>query len=196
MGRKYQDAKLHNLTVVEYLGKGKVKCICDCGNTTEGYLSNILNGKKKSCRCLYKESRDTCNKKHGMYGTTLYKKWSGMKRRCYNPNEERYPNYGGRGIKVCDKWKDSFENFYNDMNTTFFDGASLERVDVDGDYSPENCKWITLAEQARNKTITKYYLYEGEERPLSEISEMCGIDIKLIHQRIYRDGKTVEEATK
>jgi hypothetical protein len=131
----------------------KVKCICDCGNTGTYYLCNLKSGKTKSCGCLYNETR-VGNYKHGGTGTREYSIWKAMKRRCYNKNVKDYPNYGGRGIIVCDRWLNSFENFISDMGKKPSAEYSIDRIDVNGNYEPSNCRWATPKEQRLNQRKT------------------------------------------
>ncbi len=121
--------------------------------------------------------------KHGKYGTSLYKKWSSMKNRCLNPNHKSYKNYGGRGIKVCDKWL-KFEEFYEDMHTTFKEGLSIERIDYNGNYCKENCAWITMAEQAKNKRNNHAYELNGVRLLTSEWDKKLGLESGGVQYRI------------
>lgn len=132
-------------------GKGSVifwRCMCDCG--TIKTLSSPHLRRAKSCGCYRRENTARMKTTHGMTGTSIYYIWAHVVERCTNPNNERYANYGGRGIKVCDRWK-RFEGFLADMGPSWFDGASIERKDVDGDYCAGNCSWIPLREQSKNR---------------------------------------------
>ena len=150
------------LKVLEFYGRNKhkkklYKCYCTrCGNKKSMIGTEVKNGYSKSCGCLNKVSH---SKKHGMTGTLIYNKWKGMKQRCYNSNYDFYSAYGGRGIKVCDEWKDDFMQFYKDMGDVPFEGAELDRINNDDDYKPSNCRWVSHEENANNRR--KYHNKTG-----------------------------------
>lgn len=129
-------------------------CMCDCGNETEVYQNSLKNGDTKSCGCYNKDKASARRTTHGMSTSKIYRVWAGMIKRCTNPNDSHYIDYGGRGIKVCDRWLDSFENFYEDMGERP-EGFTLDRVNNDKNYSPENCRWVTKEEQVRNQRKKK-----------------------------------------
>ena len=157
------------LTAIEKVGKqgGHIMwlCQCECGNTTIVQGTVLKNGRTKSCGCLWDEAiasfnhserrKETTRKaksKHGMKGTRLYRIWQGMKSRCGNPNIPCYPYYGGRGITVCDEWKNSFEAFRDwALSHGYSDELTIDRMDVNGNYEPSNCRWASMAEQNKNK---------------------------------------------
>lgn len=145
------------LKVIEFVGMNKhkkklYKCLCTkCGNEKIMVGSAVKNGYSKSCGCLNREVTKKKNYKHGMSKTLIYNKWKGMKARCYNENYEHYHAYGGRGIKMCDEWKNDFMSFYNDMGDIPFEGAELDRIDTNGDYEPNNCRWVSHKENSNNR---------------------------------------------
>lgn len=132
--------------------------------------------------------------KHGMRGTRLYNIWRSMRQRCYNPKTINYHNYGGRGITVCEEWRNDFMNFYQwAMSTGYSDGLTIDRKDTDGNYEPSNCKWATYKQQSNNKRNSKYIEFRGESRTISEWADIVGISYKVIWSRI-KSGWSVEDA--
>lgn len=130
-------------------------CICDCGNETEVLRGNLLKGNTISCGCVQKESQRLNGLKSFKHGYTIlregtYITWEAMRGRCNNPNSDWYHRYGGRGIKICERWND-FQNFLDDMGERP-EGKTIDRIDPDGDYKPSNCKWSTPKEQSNNKS--------------------------------------------
>ena len=150
--------KFGRLTVVERAkNKGKETmwlCVCDCGKTLIAQGNNLKSGHTKSCGCYNSEITTIRNYKHGKRKTTVYNTWNNMRRRCYEKANAKYPSYGGRGITVCDEWKNSFEAFYDDVSKLphFGEkGYSLDRIDNDGNYEPTNVRWATAKQQANNR---------------------------------------------
>lgn len=148
---------------------GMYECVCDCGNRTIAYQSNLLQGKTTSCGCFQKEETSKRFSKHGMAKTRLYGIYFNMKQRCFNPNQKSYHNYGGRGIEICEEWKESFSNFANwALNNGYSDSLTLDRVDVNGNYCPENCRWATIKEQSNNRRETVWVEILGNKKSLKE----------------------------
>ncbi len=163
-------------------GKAIWRCICDCGNENIIVGSDLRRGHTISCG-------HAKNLKHGMARTKnlhpLYKLWVGMKQRCTNPKATAYKDYGGRGIAVCERWRNSFENFLADMEERP-EGTSLNRIDNDGGYSPDNCKWATKVEQGKNQRNNRMLTFEGRTMCLSEWARELDIDRKTIRDRLNR----------
>lgn len=164
------------------------ECVCDCGVKTVQYGQDLKKGKVVSCGCWNDEKRF----KHGLADTPVHRVWIGMNSRCSNPKLANYANYGGRGIKVCERWK-SFENFVADMGIRP-EGYSIDRINNDGDYEPSNCRWATTKQQLNNKRVNRILVLNGESRTIAEWSEKLGIGWYTIRSRVDRYGWTIEKA--
>jgi hypothetical protein len=185
------------LVVLEFVGKKRSnnvwKCLCVCGNIVD-VSQNHLGINTNSCGCLRKEMLSLKKTKHGKTHSKEFRTLSYMKARCYNPNLKCYKNYGGRGIKICDRWLDKengFLNFFTDMGECP-EGYSIERINNDGNYCPENCKWIPLSEQAKNKRNVVNLTFKGETLNMNEWSKKLNVDADTIRNR-FKNGWNVEE---
>lgn len=179
------------LRVIEQAARLKKKvprwlCQCDCGGSVVAEGKNLRGGLTKSCGCLSKEVASLRTRTHGMTESVEYKTWSAIKRRCYNENEHCYPRYGGRGIKVCGRWLNSFENFYADMGPRPAGNYSIERNDPNGDYSPSNCRWLPMAKQSANRRNSLRATLNGVTRLITEWAEITGIPYATLQARIDR----------
>lgn len=126
--------------------------LCSCGNKKEIIMSSVKSGKTKSCGCLRARETGERRKKHNLSKTKLYNVWSHMKSRCYNVNNKAYKDYGERGISTCNEWKDDFIVFYNwAIKNGYKESLTIDRENNDGNYEPDNCRWITRAEQNKNR---------------------------------------------
>lgn len=173
---------------------------CDCGNTVTIPISRVFGG-QVSCGCqLQKARKDFAEHrtKHGESRTKLYRKWQAMINRCYKPYVWNYPRYGGRGIEVCEDWK-TYENFRDwaiasgyDPNLDGRTEQSLDRIDNDGNYCPENCRWATANEQQKNREITTIYNYDGKRITANEFAILKDIPAYYVYRRI-NGGRTLDE---
>jgi hypothetical protein len=198
--RKPQDLtgnQFGRLTVVRSEGKGNYGkylwlCRCSCGNTIISSTSQLNNGNTRSCGCLKREMVVNKNKIHGMAHTPIYNVWSAMKNRCLNPNDKQYKDYGGKGVKICDKWL-TFEGFYEDIGSTYAKGLTIERKDYNGDYCPENCIWTDRFTQANNTSRNRYETVNGITDSLANLCRRFGFTYATIQHRLQR-GWSIEEA--
>lgn len=173
-------------------GRTRWQCICDCGEAALIQATNLKNGHTVSCGCLRRESTSKRRKKHGFSNERLYNAWLSMRRRCESESSHAYKWYGGRGIKVCDRWQ-LFENFMKDMGTPPSPKHSLDRIDCDGNYEPGNCRWATMKDQQRNRRNNVLYEFKGSTATLGEHCEGLGIKAATVRARIKR-GLTIEQA--
>lgn len=167
-------------------------CRCECGVERAVAKCSLVYGKSTSCGCYNSE----CSKKrfttHSKSKTTLYRIYTSMLRRCYDEGCPQFCDYGGRGIEVCERWRTGFEAFYADMGDRPED-KSLDRIDNDGPYSPENCRWATRSEQANNRRDSKWVEYRGKTQTLRQWANELTLDYDLVKYRINR-GWTPDEA--
>ena len=182
-----------NLVVLEHwesISNGKTHkwlCRCDCGETKTVDSNNLKSGRTVSCGCINRKIASETRKRYKTHGSSFtpeYRTWLGMKTRCHNENDPNYVYYGARGIKVCSSWKDSFENFYEDMGERPSDNHSIDRIDVNGDYEPGNCRWATASEQRRNTRKTRYVTHGGEKYALKDLTDQLDVKYDLVLQRL------------
>ena len=182
--------KINKLTVISLRKHGRrvyAICKCDCGNTKEICLSNILSGKQKSCGCLVKHNLENglCHLQHGLSKHPLHNVWDKIKGRCYNKKDHAYKNYGARGIIMCNEWKNSFKCFYDwAVKNGYKKGLSIDRIDNDGNYCPENCRWATAKEQANNRRSNILVTYNHKTQSLLKWSEEKNIPYRTLRARI------------
>lgn len=169
-------------------------CVCDCGNYTYAEASSLKNGAIRSCGCLHSECARNLHTKHGLYKTRQYKIWIGMKDRCYNSNNRRYRHYGGKGITVCDEWRNNFKAFYDwAMANGYRDDLSIDRIDVNGNYEPSNCRWATIKEQANNTSRSRKITAFGQTKTMKEWAILTGANYSMLQGRINK-GYSLEDA--
>lgn len=176
------------------------RCLCECGNEVVVVGQSLRRGLTVSCGCRkqdedYKLLQKEKQTIHGERGTRLYDCWRGMKKRCLNPNDDHYPGYGGRGITICEEWRDNYVAFSTwAKENGYSDDLTLDRIDVNGNYEPSNCRWATAEEQQRNKRNNRLITFNGETLTLVEWSERTGINRCTITNRIDKYGWSVEDA--
>lgn len=193
-----QGEKYNFLTILYEVSKigdrRAFKCKCDCGNTTDVILKDIVRGHTKSCGCHKINVLDDLRTTHGKSKTKLYHVWKSMRQRCINPNTEHYKDYGGRGISVCDPWND-YEIFYEwSKSNGYADGLSIDRIDVDGNYCPENCRWTTQIIQVRNARSNNKITFNNKTQCLSEWAEELGIKRSTLSGRINTGRWSIEKS--
>lgn len=173
---------------LERLPDRKVRVQCDCGIEKIVHMSHLVQGRTRSCGCLHREvtskmltERQTT---HGYFGTKIYSVWNSMLDRCCNPRHYSYARYGGRGITVCERWF-KFENFLADMGEAPA-GLTLDRIDNDNGYSPENCRWATVRQQMNNRGTCRLLTHAGRTQNVTQWAEELGIPRKGIYDLLYR----------
>ena len=186
----HSGEKFGEWTIIEKIDTEKYLAKCSCGTEKIVFYNNLKRGLSTNCGCIQNEK---CRKRmttHGKSKSKIYMVWAGMKRRCYNPNQKSYPDYGGRGIKMCDDWKENFESFYKwSMENGYIEGeVEIDRIDVNGNYCPENCRWVSMAVQNRNKLSytprTAMLTVDGVTKPIMTWAEEVGIPYKTLWRRL------------
>jgi hypothetical protein len=186
--------KFNMLTVIKFSHADKEawwECKCDCGKIKTLRARNIKSGLIKSCGCFNIEKIMDRNIKHNLCGTKTYTTWLNMIKRCTDPNNNSYKNYGARGIKLCDKWL-TFKGFYEDMGDRPNE-TTLDRIDNDGNYLKENCKWSTKKEQANNRRNSRIITYKNKTQTLQQWADELGINVKKLWNRLFTLKWTVEK---
>ena len=198
--KKFQDLtgmRFGKLTAVRKCGINKYRniyweCKCECGNTVIVRGNELKSENTKSCGCLIYERK---NIKHGMRNTRLYCIWSGMKSRCYTKTNPAYNRYGGRGISMCEEWNRNFMAFYNwAMDNGYTEGLSIDRIDVNGNYEPYNCRWVTAKEQSDNKRCNILITIGNETLNLQQWCDKIGIKRSTVNTRVRMCGWSYERA--
>lgn len=169
-------------------------CVCDCGNKTIVQGTKLTQGRTKSCGCYMIDRIKETNSSHGQRHTRLYGIYCKMKERCNNPNSIEYSSYGGRGIRLCPEWENDFNSFYQWAKANgYTDSLSIDRIDNDKGYEPENCRWADRITQANNKRTNHYLTYNGKTQSIAQWARETGLSQSCLRHRIYR-GWDVEKA--
>lgn len=197
------NQKFDRLTAIQIIGKLRKAnlwlCLCDCGNKTTAIATQLIRGDKTSCGCKKRESKGPrpdlakLNKNraiHAMTNSYTYGSWKAMKARCYDKNDKDYPRWGGRGIKVCAAWKESFVEFYKDMGERPF-GQTIDRINNEGNYEPINCRWATQKTQNNNTRKNYYVEYKGKTQTAKQwAEELKQVEYKTILYRLRKGWDT------
>lgn len=191
------------LTVIKNIGiingRTTYECLCDCGNTKNVIKNSLIRGNTKSCGCIHKENVSNRMSTHKMSKGRFYNIYCHIIARCCNEKTKYYNHYGGRGIIMCDEWRNSFDNFYNDMYNEYEtlskdigeENVSIERIDVNGNYELSNCKWIHRSEQSQNMRRTIYIEFNEETKSLSKWCKFFDIPYDRAYNR-YKRGKDLD----
>ena len=199
--------KFGRLTVIKRVentkeGKAKWLCQCECGHIIKVNGKVLRNGHTQSCGCLQRDMAKIKNIKHNLHDTRLYNIWRGIKQRCYYKRHHDYKNYGARGIKICDEWLNDFISFYNWAMANGYDEnaprgkCTIDRIDVNGDYEPKNCKWVDIKVQANNKRTNCYVTFNGEKHTIAEWSKIYKIPYFTLYARLFKLNWNFERAIK
>lgn len=190
-GRRF--GTLHVLERATDTGNGKkpvVKwvCICDCGKRTVVKSDSLLSGHTSSCGCQ--------KVKHGFsHKERLYETWKNMRRRCYDPKNKRWKQYGGKGITICQEWADYSVFRAWALSNGYTDELTIDRINVDGNYCPENCRWSSAKQQANNNTRNRLFEFQGQIHTMSELSDLLGMTYSTVQHRVER-GQFIHHAVK
>ena len=163
-------------------------CVCECGNLKEVRLNSLTCGYIKSCGCLNSELSKNRATTHSKRNTRLYNVYCAMKQRCYNKNNKAYKNYGERDIKVCDEWLNDFMAFYNwSMENGYKDTLTIDRINVNGNYEPNNCRWVDMKTQQNNRSNNILLTYKGKTKTISQWADIIKVPRERLINRYYRD---------
>jgi hypothetical protein len=191
--------KIGRLTVVsvdskDIHGHYKWKCVCECGNEVIVFSDNLKKGHTQSCGCIHSEVTSKIKTTHGLRNSSpIYNVWCSMKQRCNDKNCKSYPNYGGRGISICERWND-FKNFSDDMFPTYKKSLTIDRINVNGNYEPNNCRWATQKTQMNNTRRNVFIEYNGEIDTVTNICNKYSINYTTIQSRVRNLGYSYEKA--
>lgn len=188
-----EGQKFNRLLVIDYIRRtdhGTYVCKCDCGNVSEVRPDDLKAGRVVSCGCYQAELVGNRCRKHGKYRSRTYRVWAAMKSRCLYSGSTFYHRYGGRGIRVCERWMD-FENFYLDMGDAP-NGYSIDRINNNGDYEPLNCRWANQIQQSNNMERNKFIEFNGEKLTYSQWARKTGLKTHIVRYR-HLKGLTIAQ---
>lgn len=197
-----QGEKLGKWTIIEEIApkiisnkpRRMFRCKCECGNIGEVQLVCLRNGHSTSCGCEQKKKASAANTKHGLEKHPLYSTWKNMKKRCNNPNASEYENYGGKGICVGEDWSNNFQSFYDwSIDNGWSKELTIDRIDTNGNYCPENCRWASIEVQMNNMTRNHYIEYEGNTYTLSTLAKHLNIPYNIVRYRLSNCKWNIEQ---
>jgi hypothetical protein len=193
-GRLTVTKRLENKILPSGKSQTRWLCKCECGNQHIASGENLKSGNVESCGCYAKEIQIKTHIKHGMSRTRIFNEWRSMKKRCTNKSRKDYKHYGDRGIKVCDEWFEDFMSFYNwAMANGYKDNLTLDRKNVNGNYEPDNCRWITNKEQQSNRRSNRILVYNGEALTITKMADKYHISRYALAYRLNK-GMDIEKA--
>lgn len=176
--------------------RSRWKCVCTCGKVKDAiYSINLIRGRSQSCGCWVADVLKVIKTTHGHTDSVEYAAWCKAKGRCDAPNDKSYKHYGGRGITMCERWRDSFASFLADMGVRPSDKHSLDRIDVNGDYSPSNCRWATPKQQQMNKRRSVNIVYQGVLMSRSDVARRIGLE-RQVFIRLWKRNVSIEDMIK
>jgi len=194
-GKKYGKLTVIQLAVDDIGKKKKWLCMCECGNRVIVAGSNLRSGHSTQCKGCQLKAINLKKIKHNKAKSKLYGVWGGMKNRCENPNSKSYKDYGAKGIKVCDEWHEAKQFITWALKNGYAEGLEIDRRDVNGDYSPSNCRWVSRLQNANNKGNNRIFCINGRNMTMAEIARENGIKYKLLHKHLNK-GMSIEDAIK
>lgn len=187
VGKKFGRLTVQERYINDNKGCARWCCSCDCGNFTIVRTYHLTSGRIRSCGCIKKEMLSRREKTHGKSNTKLFYLWAGIKQRCFNSNHKNYSRYKGRGITMCDEWKNDFMEFYNwAIKSGYKENLTIERINNDGNYEPSNCRWATRKEQANNTSRNHFINFNGETHTMAEWSKILGITSSAFYSRVRK----------
>ncbi len=170
-------------------------CKCECGNNAIVSSAKLKNGHTKSCGCLSKEVAKEKATIHGKTKTTLYRRWANIKTRCFNINHKSYKNYGAKGITMCDEWAKDFMSFYDwAIKNGYSKELTIDRINVNGNYEPSNCRWVNTKAQANNRNSNVFIMYKGKTQTIHQWADEYNIKYNTFWARLNKYDWNIEKA--
>lgn len=191
---EFIGSSFNRLTIINVISGNKVTALCSCGNTKVLNVCHIRTGRVKSCGCLQRDNLSKRLTTHNLSNHPLYTVWINMKSRCYKENNDRYKRYGGRGITVCDSWFD-FHNFYSWAIANGWElGLTIERKELNNNYTPDNCTWIKKEVQQKNTSRSRLITFDNRTMTITDWAQTLGIKTQTLFARINNYGWSIEKS--